>query len=142
MPTTPNKTVATGVPVKAYFDAIKNEKRQKDVNELVKLIGNSIGMKPYMWGPSIIGYGNYHYKYESGREGDAPVAAFSSRSNGIVFYFCDIKDGEGLMARLGKYKMSKGCVYIKQLEDIDTKVLLKLIDHSINYINKKYPSGK
>jgi len=93
-----------------------------------------------MWGPSIIGFGSYHYKYASGHEGDAPLVGFSPRKSKISLYFTlDEQEREKLLENFGKHTKGKACVYINQLEDIDIGVLKKLILHSIEYIQKTYP---
>ena len=85
-----------------------------------------------MWGPSIIGFGSYHYKYESGHEGDAPLIGFSPRSSAFSLYLsCDFKMKEDLLPKFGKYKMAKSCIYVKKLDDIDLSILTKMIDHSL-----------
>lgn len=93
-----------------------------------------------MWGPSIIGFGSYHYKYASGHEGDAPLVGFSPRKSKISLYFTlDEQEREKLLENFGKHTKGKACVYINKLEDIDIGVLKKLILHSIEYIQKTYP---
>lgn len=93
-----------------------------------------------MWGTGIVGFGSYHYKYESGREGDAPLAGLASRANAITLYLGgDYDEKEDLLQKLGKYKMSKGCIYIQKLQDINQDVLGKMIIHSIEHYKKKYP---
>ena len=91
-----------------------------------------------MWGSSIIGFGSYHYKYESGHEGDMCLTGFSPRKSAIVLYILNFDGKEKLLEKLGKHKPSKGCVYIKKLSDIDTAVLKKMIEGSVKYLNKKY----
>ena len=92
-----------------------------------------------MWGTAIVGFGSYHYKYESGREGDAPLAGLSPRANAITLYFSNAKEKPDLLKKLGKHKMGGGCIYIQKLEDIDTGTLTKLVDNSIKYLSNKYP---
>jgi len=94
-----------------------------------------------MWGTGIVGFGKYHYKYESGREGDAPLAGFAARANTISLYLAgDPKLKEELLKKFGKHKTGKGCIYIQKLEDVDTKVLGKLVNSSVEYYKRKYPS--
>src|SRR5690348_3541222 len=116
-----NKTKATKVSVSAVIDAITDEGRRADAKVLVKLMQKAAGEKPKMWGPSIIGFGSYHYTYDSGREGDMPVVAFSPRKTATVLY--GLSGAEALLGKLGKHTRGKGCVYIKKLADVDQKVL-------------------
>jgi hypothetical protein len=116
-----NKTKATNVSVSAFIDAITDESRRADAKALVKLMQKAAGEKPKMWGPSIIGFGSHHYTYDSGREGDMPLIAFSPRKAATVLY--GFSDSKALLAKLGKHTTGKGCVYIKKLADVDQKVL-------------------
>ena len=134
-----NKTVETHQSVNDYLDTVKDEKKRIDCSALIKLIGKHSTLKPKMWGPGIVGFGSYHYKYESGREGDAPLAALAARSNAITLYVSNAKEKEELLNKLGKYKMSGGCIHVQKLEDIDTGILIKLVDNSIKHLKKKYP---
>ena len=119
-----NKTKPTTVSVTAFIDAITDDAKRADAKALVKLMQSASGEKPKMWGPSIIGFGSYHYKYDSGREGEAPVIGFSPRKPANVLYGVTGFDGaEALLARLGKHTTGKGCLYIKKLTDVDQKVL-------------------
>jgi hypothetical protein len=123
-----NKTRSTEVSVAAYIDAIPDETRRADAKALVKLMQKASGEKPKMWGPSIIGFGSYHYKYDSGREGDAPVIAFSPRKAASVLYGAiGFDDAEKLLANLGKHTTGKGCLYLKKLSDVDLKVLEAMV---------------
>jgi hypothetical protein len=97
------------------------------------------GEKPVMWGSAIVGFGNYHYKYTSGREGDAPAVSFSPRKDNFVIYFTHAYDEyDSLLAKLGKYSTSKWCLYIKRLSDIDIDVLKAMIKNSLAYMKKTY----
>jgi hypothetical protein len=123
-----NKTKPTELSVSAFIDGLTDETRRADAKALVKLMQSATGDKPKMWGPSIVGFGSYHYKYESGHEGDAPIAGFSPRKAAIVLYGVTGSDGaEALLARLGKHTMGKGCLYIKKLADVDPKALSALV---------------
>jgi hypothetical protein len=123
-----NKTKATSASVAAFIDALPEDKRA-DANALIKLMRDATGEKPKMWGPSIIGFGAYHYKYESGREGDSLLIGFSPRKPATVLYgLLGNGDSEALLSRLGKHTSGKGCLYIKKLADVDLKVLEILID--------------
>lgn len=116
-----NKTKPTNVSVSEFIDAITDQSRRTDAKALVKLMQKASGEKPKMWGSSIIGFGSYHYTYDSGREGDMPVIAFSPRKAATVLY--GLSSAEALLPKLGKHTRGKGCVYIKKLVDIDQKVL-------------------
>ena len=122
-----NKTKATEVSVSVFIDGLKDEARRADAAALVKLMQSATGEKPKMWGPSIVGFGSYHYKYESGREGDMPVVAFSPRKPAIVLYGLRGSSDETQLAKLGKHTTGKGCVYVKKLADVDLKILESLV---------------
>jgi len=134
-----NKTVETNQSVSSFVKTITDEKKRKDFAAIVDLVSKNTSIEPKMWGPSIVGFGSYHYKYESGREGNAPLAGLSPRSSSIVLYLgCDFEKGDELLAKLGKYKMSGGCVHIKKLEDIDTGVMVKLFKSSMAWRKKNH----
>lgn len=116
-----NKTKPTKVSVSEFIDAITDQSRRTDAKALVKLMQKASGEKPKMWGSSIIGFGSYHYTYDSGRQGDMPVIAFSPRKAATVLY--GLGSSEALLPKLGKHTRGKGCVYIKKLADVDQKVL-------------------
>ncbi len=133
-----NKTNATAADVDKFISKIDDEQKRDDTYELIALIKEISGFDPVMWGPSIIGFGAHHYKYASGHEGDMPLAAFSPRKTAIVLYFTLGDQGEKLLEKLGKYKRSKGCVYVKRLADIDKVVLKKMVTLSLKETTKKY----
>lgn len=123
-----NKTKATKLSVEGYLAKIKDAKRRADCEALSALMAKATKQPAVMWGTSIVGFGSYHYVYESGREGDMCLVGFSSRAGDISVYGLHAaKDAEALIAKLGKVKSGKGCVYIKQLADVDAKVLAKLV---------------
>src|ERR1700733_7923633 len=127
-----NKTKATKLSVAAFIDALTDQTRRADAKALVKLMRSAVGEEPKMWGPSIIGFGSYHYSYDSGREGDMPVIAFSPRKAAIVLYGVSRPDGSAaLLKKLGKHSMGKGCVYIKKLADVDQAVLKKIVANAV-----------
>jgi hypothetical protein len=127
-----NKTKPTEVSVAAFIDALPDETKRADAKALVKLMQSATGEKPKMWGPSIIGFGSYHYRYESGREGDTPLIGFSPRKPATVLYgVTGSSDSEALLAKLGKHTTGKGCLYIKKLADVDPKVLEALVVKSV-----------
>ncbi|KFC22746.1 DUF1801 domain-containing protein [Epilithonimonas lactis] len=134
-----NKTTENNLSVDNYINNITDEKRQNDVRELVKIFEATSGFPPKMWGEAIIGFGSYHYKYESGHEGDAPLAGLSNRVAQISLYvYQDIDDKENLFSQLGKVKTAKACIYTKKLEDINIDVLKKIITNSTKTIQKIY----
>ncbi|HSK46011.1 MAG TPA: DUF1801 domain-containing protein [Candidatus Binatia bacterium] len=123
-----NKTRPTKSSVAAFIDAITDQSRRADAKALVKLMQKAAGEKPKMWGPSIIGFGSYHYTYDSGREGDMPLIAFSPRKAASVLYgITGFSGSEALLGKLGKHTRGKGCVYIKKLRDVDQKVLEAMV---------------
>ena len=127
-----NKTKATKEDVAAFVDALTDPTRREDAKTLVKLMQSATGEKPKMWGPSIIGFGSRHYKYDTGREGDMPLIGFSPRKAATVLYSATGGSGsEALLAKLGKYTTGKGCLYIKRLADVDQKVLEALVVKSV-----------
>lgn len=136
-----NKTSETSLNVNDFINAIKDETKRKDSFNLVAIIKKHTGIEPKMWGPSIIGFGTYHYKYESGREGDSPLIGFSPRAAALTLYLSGhFEQREELLKKLGKHKTDKGCIYVKKLEDINIETLLIMITNHIKHINKLYPS--
>ena len=132
-----NKTKLTAASVDDFIDSLP-EDRHADARALVKLLHSVSGEKPKMWGPSIIGCGSYHYRYESGREGDMPLVCFSPRKSANVVYVC-LTD-KALLEKLGKYKLSGGCLHIKKLSDVDAEVLKKVVADS--YANMRAQHGE
>jgi len=127
-----NKTKATTASAGVYIDALKDPTRRSDAKVLAKLMERASGEKPTMWGPSIVGFGSCHYKYESGREGDMPLIAFSPRKAASVLYgMLGSSEAEELLAKLGKHTTGKGCLYIKRLADVDAGVLEMLIRKAV-----------
>lgn len=135
------KTKPTAQSVEAFLKKTADEKVRPDCDTLIKMMKEATRKEPAMWGPSIIGFGSYHYKYASGYEGDAPLVGFSPRKGNISVYIMPYFEGhEALMKKLGKYKAGKACIYIKKLEDVDVNVLQQLIDQSVTYLkNKTWP---
>jgi Domain of unknown function (DU1801) len=133
-----NKTVRTAASVRQFLNAVADDTKKQDSLELVSIMKDQTGLEPYMWGPSIVGFGTYHYKYASGHEGDAPLVGFSPRKAAIVLYLAQEYEGKKeLLNDFGKHKASVGCIYIKKLEDVDTAILRKMIDKSLEYHEKK-----
>jgi hypothetical protein len=136
-----NKTKPTKVSVAAFIEALTDETKRADAKALVKLMQSATGEKPKMWGPSIVGFGSYHYTYESGREGDMPIAGFSPRKAATVLYgMTGLSDSDALLATLGKHTTGKGCLYIKKLADLDRKVLEALVVKSVAARRARHPN--
>lgn len=134
-----NKTQPNDSNVNVFLDSIAEDKKRADSFKLLKIMQEITSESPKMWGSSIIGFGNYHYKYESGREGDFFIVGFSPRKQNLTLYIMPgFERYEKLMADLGKYKTGKSCLYIKSLDDVDMKILKELISNSVSYMNKKY----
>jgi len=138
-----NKTTKTESSVEDFIHAVKDETKRNDCIRLIGLIREQTGSDPKMWGPGIVGFGSYHYKYESGREGDSPLVGFSPRASAIVLYLSGhFDDRDGLLEKLGKYKTGKGCIYIRKLDDISVETLQKMIANHISHIRKLYPGSQ
>jgi hypothetical protein len=135
-----NKTTETAANVEDFINSFADtEQKRKDSFELLKLMKSETGHDPKMWGPSIVGFGSYHYKYESGHEGDAPLIGFSPRKGAISLYaFTGLEEHEHLLANLGKFKKGKACIYVKKLSDINQNELKRLIKETINYLQLRY----
>jgi hypothetical protein len=135
-----NKTTETQNSVTDFINTVEDEAKRNDSFELVKIMQKVSGFEAKMWGPAIIGFGSYHYTYDSGREGDAPLAAFSPRKVAISLYFSLTPENrETLLPQFGKFKPSKGCLYVKKLTDIEIPILEKMIGLSVENLNKLYP---
>ncbi len=136
-----NKTKPTKVSVAAYIDALPDETKRADAKALIRLMQRATGEKPKMWGPSIVGFGSYHYKYDSGREGDMPLIGFSPRKAATVLYcMTAFQDAQALLAKLGRHSMGKSCLYFKKLSDVDAKVLEALVVKSVSAMRTRYGS--
>jgi len=133
-----NKTKATTVDPNDFIARVDSEQKRKDSEELIALMKKVTGKPPKMWGPTIIGFGKYHYKYDSGREGEICMVGFSPRKPNLVLYVGPGMEDEALMARLGKHKRGKGCLYINKLDDIDRKVLSEVVTRSVAEMRKRY----
>ena len=131
------KTVETKNSITDFINSIPDETKKKDCFAIIELMKKQTGFDAKMWGPSIVGFGSYHYKYESGREGDAPLVAFSPRKSEISLYLSSSFENRAeLLQKFGKHKSAKACIYIKKLEDIDTQVLEKMISLSIKHVKR------
>jgi hypothetical protein len=135
-----NKTKPTNLSVTAFIHSLTDRTRHADAKALVKMMRSAAGEKPKMWGPSIIGFGSYHYTYDSGREGDMPLIGFSPRKAATTLYIMTGFSGsEALLARLGKHTTGKSCLYIKKLADVDQNILEALIVKSVTAMRARHP---
>ena len=135
------KTKPTGASVADFIAGVDGEERRADCRALVELMSRVTGAEPAMWGPSIVGFGSYHYRYASGREGDWMLAGFSPRARELVVYvMAGFQGAEALLARLGRHKASSGsCLYIRRLADVDLAVLEELVRGSVEHLLATYP---
>ncbi len=138
-----NKTTVTEKDVLQFINEFADTKQKRnDSYDIIKLMQSISGHKPRMWGPSIIGFGRYHYKYDSGHEGDAPMIGFSPRKAAISLYvFTGLDKHKHLLDGLGNFKMGKACIYIKKLSDIDQGKLKMLMKETITWLQAKYPEN-
>lgn len=135
------KTKETDSSVVEFIENVDNLKKREDAYQLLDIFSETTGFQAKMWGPSIIGFGSYHYKYASGHEGDAPLVGFSPRKAKISLYFAPGETKrEELLKVFGKHTSGKGCVYINKVEDIDVDVLKELINESVKFLNETYPN--
>jgi len=136
-----NKTIATDSSVAQFLASIDHRVRQSDAHALSAMMGRITGEAPRMWGSSIVGFGQYHYRYDSGREGDFMITGFAPRKANLVLYIMGGFEGfDDLRARLGKHKVGKSCLYINKLADVDLTVLEELITRSVAAMRAKYPA--
>lgn len=134
------KTRPTSADVDAFLAAVEPAQRREDAKAACALLERVSGYPPTMWGSSIVGFGSYHYRYESGREGDAPRVGFSPRKGSLVFYVMDGFEGrDELVARLGKVKTGVSCLYVNRLADVDTGVLEEMVAASLRWMDQRYP---
>ena len=133
------KTKLNDSSVEDFLNKITDVKKREDSFKIMELMKQITKAEPQMWGDSIVGFGLYHYKYESGREGDWFLTGFSPRKQNLTLYIMSgFKKYDRLLEKLGKFKTSKACLYIKRFEDIDQKILKELISQSVKYISTKY----
>jgi hypothetical protein len=131
------KTKPTKQSVKDFVDAIKDEQQRKDCRTVSRIMKRITKANPKMWGPGMVGFGSYHYKYASGREGDWFLTGFAPRKQNLTLYImAGFKEYSALLKKLGKHKISKSCLYIKRLDDVDMDVLTQLIEESVAYVRK------
>ena len=133
------KTTKTDASVSAFLNKIEDPQKRSDAKAIAKLMGEITGLKPSLWGGTIVGYGSYRYQYASGRSGDWPIVAFSPRKQNLVLYIMPgFAEYDDFLARLGKHKTGKSCLYINRLSDIDVNVLGDLIYRSVESMQEKY----
>ena len=133
------KTRPTQVSVDDFLDGVEPERRREDGRALLAMMRRVTGEEPVMWGPSIVGFGSYHYKYDSGREGDFMITGFSPRKTALTVYIMPgFSTYDGLLARLGKHKTGKSCLYLNKLADVDLAVLEELVATSVAWMRQKY----
>lgn len=142
MATSQNAMQPTEVDPREFIATVDHAVRRADAERLLTIMGGVTGERPVMWGPSIIGFGSYHYVYASGRQGDAPAAGFSPRKAHLVVYLLGgLEDRYAeQLAQLGPYKAGKSCLYLKKLEDVDETVLRFLIKDSYDFIKAEFPA--
>jgi len=132
------KTKLNKASVEKFLNEVKDEKRREDCIKILDVMKKITKEEPKMWGTSIVGFGSYHYKYESGREGDMCITGFSPRKQSLTIYIMPgLEKFDPLMKKLGKYKTGKSCFYINKVEDVDMKVLKELITESVKYMKQK-----
>ena len=134
-----NKTTENELSVLDFLNQIEDESKRIDCLHLMKIMEEVTLLPAKMWGPSIVGFGMYHYKYESGREGDAPLVAFSPRKNEISLYLSSsFERREELLAQFGKHKSAKACIYVKKLADVDEEILKTMVVLSMEHVKSLY----
>ena len=137
------KTKPTKVSAKSHIAAMANEEQRNDARRLVALMRRVTRQEPRMWGPSIVGFGSYHYKYATGHEGDSALAGFAARGRDLVVYTApDFEGRDALLAKLGAHTTGKVCVYIRRLGDVDLKVLETLVSRSVADTKRRYPKPR
>ncbi len=136
-----NKTQPTKQSVTAFINAIEDKQRRSDCKKIAAMMRAATGSRATMWGANMVGFGRYHYKYASGREGDFMITGFSPRAQSLTLYIMPgFKEFEPLMKKLGRFKTGKSCLYIKRLADVDEGILQRLIECSVKKMRDKYPT--
>lgn len=137
--TKPNKTRPTKQDARSFIENIDNPTRREDAKAVLELMSRLTGEVPVLWGPSIVGFGSYHYRYDSGREGDYFLTGFSPRKANLVIYVMPgFEPFADLMGRLGRFKTGRSCLYVNKLADLDVAVLEKLLDASVKLVKERY----
>lgn len=132
-----NKTQPTGASVGDFIRAVSDPDRRRDCRTIMKLMKEATGARPRMWGPSIVGYGNHHYRYESGREGDMPQVGFSPRQRELTLYLMGgLKLQASRLKRLGKHRTGKCCLYLRSLAEVDQAVLQEMIEAFVRHLRE------
>lgn len=139
MAPTPNKTLQTDASVETFLAMVEPAEKRADARAVCRLMAKVSGQPAKMWGPAIVGFGSYHYRYDSGREGDAPRVGFSPRKAALTLYIMSGHQDAALMARLGKYKTGKACLYLNKLSDVDQDALEQVIAGCLDHMAKAYP---
>ena len=133
------KTTQNESDVNAFLAAVENPRRRADAGQLLALMQEVTGEPPKMWGPSIVGFGKYHYRYASGREGDSLVVGFSPRKQNLVIYIMPgFSDYDELLGRLGKFRTGRSCLYVNKLDDVDLDLLEQLVRESVEEMKRRY----
>ena len=136
---TQRKTSQNEGDVNAFLDAVENSRRRADARRLLELMQTVTGEPPKMWGPSIVGFGKYHYRYASGREGDSLVVGFSPRKQNLVIYVMPgFSDYGELLGKLGKFRTGRSCLYVNKLDDVDLQLLEQLVRESVEEMKRRY----
>ena len=134
------KTRPTPVSPEAFIDAVDHPGRREDARAVLALLAEATGEPPVMWGPSIIGFGRYRYTYDSGHSGEAPLVGFSPRKANLVLYMAADEDARtAFLARLGKHKTGKGCIYLNRLADVDSAVIAEMARWSMKTLRERHP---
>lgn len=134
-----NKTKPTDASVEDFLASVENDRRREDAHTVLEMMRRITGEKPEMWGPTMVGFGRYRYRYDSGREGDWFLTGFAPRKANLVLYIMGgFPKHEALMKKLGKHKVGKSCLYLNRLEDVDLKVLEQLVKASAAYVKRKH----
>lgn len=140
---TANKTQATGADVGALLDAIPDPQQREDARAVCALMTRLSGEEPAVWGETMVGFGRYRYRYESGREGEWFIAGFAPRASALTLYIMPgFARYQELLDRLGKHRLGKSCLYIKRLADVDAAVLEELVAHSIAHMRATHDTGR
>ena len=133
------KTQKNDADVVEFLNSVDNDRRREDSFVVLDLMKEVTGEEPTMWGTSIVGFGSYHYKYASGREGDWMAVGFSPRKQNMTLYIMDgFAKYDDLLGKLGKHKTGKSCLYINKMEDVDQKVLKEIVKESVEYVSQNY----
>ena len=134
------KTTPTDASVDAYIDAVEDAQKREDCRAVAAMMAEATGAPARMWGSSIVGFGSYHYRYESGREGDFMETGFAARKRALTLYvMAGFSEYGDLLAKLGKHKTGKSCLYVKRLADVDQDVLREMVERSVAWIRARYP---